>query len=40
MLKVIYKASVEIRSSIVQATLIIIVAFIPLFFWPGWRGEC
>jgi len=36
---VIYKASVEIRSSIVQATLIIIVAFIPLFFLSGMEGK-
>jgi len=38
-LKVIYKASTEIRSSIVQATLIIIVAFIPLFFLSGMEGK-
>lgn len=38
-LKVIYKASVEIRSSIVQATLIIIVAFTPLFFLGGMEGK-
>jgi len=38
-LKVIYKASTEIRSSIVQATLIIIVAFIPLFFLSGMEGR-
>ncbi len=38
-LKVIYLASTEIRSSIVQATLIIIVAFIPLFFLSGMEGR-
>ncbi|MFC2112239.1 efflux RND transporter permease subunit [Bacteroidota bacterium] len=38
-LKVIYNASMEIRSSIVQATLIIIVAFIPLFFLSGMEGR-
>ncbi len=38
-LKVIYNASVEIRSSIVQATMIIIVAFIPLFFLAGMEGR-
>jgi CzcA family heavy metal efflux pump len=38
-LQVIYHASVEIRSSIVQATLIIIVSFIPLFFLAGMEGR-
>ncbi|MGW8316253.1 MAG: efflux RND transporter permease subunit [Bacteroidales bacterium] len=38
-LQVIYKASVEIRSSVVQATLIIIVAFLPLFFLGGMEGR-
>lgn len=38
-LQVIYEASVEIRSSIVQATLIIIVSFIPLFFLAGMEGR-
>jgi CzcA family heavy metal efflux pump len=38
-LKVIFDASVEIRSSIVQATMIIIVAFVPLFFLSGMEGR-
>ncbi len=38
-IQVIYNASVEIRSSIVQATLIIIVAFVPLFFLSGMEGR-
>ena len=37
--KVIYNASIEIRSSIVNATLIIIAAFIPLFFLSGMEGR-
>jgi CzcA family heavy metal efflux pump len=38
-LKVIYDASVEIRSSVIHATFIIIVAFIPLFFLSGMEGK-
>jgi len=38
-LQVIYKASVEIRSSIVQATMIIIISFVPLFFLSGMEGR-
>lgn len=36
---VVYEASKEIRSSIFNATLIIIVAFIPLFFLSGMEGK-
>ncbi|MGM0566353.1 MAG: efflux RND transporter permease subunit [Bacteroidota bacterium] len=38
-LKVVYDASIEIRSSILNATLIIIVAFLPLFFLSGMEGR-
>ncbi len=38
-LRTIYDASVEIRSSIIHATVIIIVAFIPLFFLSGMEGR-
>jgi CzcA family heavy metal efflux pump len=38
-LRVIYDASIEIRSSIIHATLIIIVAFVPLFFLSGMEGR-
>ncbi len=38
-LKVIYEASTEIRPSIMNATFIIIVAFIPLFFLGGMEGS-
>lgn len=36
---VIYDASVEIRTSIINATFIIIVAFVPLFFLSGMEGK-
>lgn len=38
-LHVIYEASVEIRSSVIHATFIIMVAFIPLFFLSGMEGR-
>ncbi|MBT8230202.1 MAG: CusA/CzcA family heavy metal efflux RND transporter [Bacteroidia bacterium] len=38
-MKIIYEASSEIRNSILIATLIIIMAFIPLFFLSGMEGR-
>lgn len=38
-MSIIYNASVEIRSSVINATFIIIAAFIPLFFLSGMEGR-
>ncbi|MDR1841788.1 MAG: CusA/CzcA family heavy metal efflux RND transporter [Holophagales bacterium] len=38
-LDIVFDASVEIRASILNATFIIIVAFIPLFFLSGMEGR-
>jgi CzcA family heavy metal efflux pump len=38
-LRVVFDASVEIRTSIINATFIIIVAFLPLFFLSGMEGK-
>ncbi|MCH6235181.1 efflux RND transporter permease subunit [Cognataquiflexum rubidum] len=38
-IEVIFNASFEIRQSIINATFIIIVAFIPLFFLSGMEGK-
>ena len=38
-LEVIFNASFEIRTSVINATFIIIVAFLPLFFLSGMEGK-
>lgn len=38
-LKIVYEASSEIRSSVINATIITVVAFVPLFFLSGMEGR-
>lgn len=38
-LKVIYDASSEVRNSIVYATIIVVLVFIPLFYMQGIEGK-
>ncbi len=38
-LEVVYNASIEIRPSVINATFIIIAAFLPLFFLSGMEGR-
>ena len=39
LIDVIYKASSEVRNSIIYATILVVIVFLPIFFLPGVEGR-
>ncbi len=39
LMDVIYKASSEVRNSIIYATILVVIVFLPIFFLPGVEGR-